>query len=328
MNFNKYVYSPPPYQHGFTLLEMVLVLFLIGLMASATLFLTENVEDQAKYEETKRRMEVIREAIVGDPRRTLNGQTEVSGFSSDLGRLPNCLRELLEPNDCSGSPLLLWTINANTGIASGWRGPYIKVNPERSGELRFRDGYLNSDASDATNSGWAFITDASNGRISLTSMGYKIDDINDDVKNMSLVESSDWKLQLPSNVNIEIYNQSTSDLPTSNQNLVLLIYLDNLANPIGTSDITSLSSSEAIASINTTKTFTISPPDNISTGARGYVVACDEWNHDSDGVTPDIYTSFTGSGLVPCSNSEISKSDIRNFTHAPRQNITLDWVIQ
>lgn len=143
-------------QSGFTLLEIVLVLFLVGLMASATLILTENVEDQAKYDETKHRMDIIRKAIVGDPTRTVNGGRELSGFVFDMGRLPGCMRELLEQQDCNdpSNTLATWTRNTTTGLASGWHGPYIQVLPERNGELRFRDGYGNSDASDAQNSGW------------------------------------------------------------------------------------------------------------------------------------------------------------------------------
>jgi prepilin-type N-terminal cleavage/methylation domain-containing protein len=138
-------------QSGFTLLEMVLVLFLISLMASATLFITDNLDDQASYDETKRRMEIIRQAIVGDPTRRLNGQTEIRGFAADMGRLPGCLRELVESNHCidASGALAAWTIDASTGLGSGWRGPYIQVTPESDGALRFRDGYLNT-ATDAS----------------------------------------------------------------------------------------------------------------------------------------------------------------------------------
>ena len=166
MNLINRSFHLKPIQTGFTLLEMVLVLFLISLMASATLFLTENVEDQAKYDETKRRMEIIRQAIVGDPTRKLNCQTEISGFASDMGRLPNCVAELLTAGTASGaeyqspcdnSLITSWTEDSATEIWFGWNGPYIQVLPERDGRLRFRDGYNNFDATqsvDAINSGW------------------------------------------------------------------------------------------------------------------------------------------------------------------------------
>jgi prepilin-type N-terminal cleavage/methylation domain-containing protein len=155
--------------HGFSLLEMLLVLFLIGLMASAGLMLTEGVEDQTKYDETKRRMELMRRAIVGDPTRTVNGGPEISGFVADMGRLPGCVAELLQlgtektlatdprtfESPCDNTVTLTeWHIDADTGIASGWRGPYIQVLPERNGARRFRDGYENDDNSE--NFGWNY----------------------------------------------------------------------------------------------------------------------------------------------------------------------------
>ncbi len=156
-----YLHAP----HGFTLLEMVLVLFLMGLIASATFMLTENVEDQTKYEETQRRLEIMRQAIIGSPSQTLNQTPRISGFVADMGRLPACLHELLEPTDCNGGALPTWpsTPDASTGLFYGWHGPYIQVLPERNGALRFRDGYGNTDASDAQNSGWQWlISDSAN----------------------------------------------------------------------------------------------------------------------------------------------------------------------
>ncbi len=168
-------------QRGFTLLEMLLVLLLMGLVASAGLMLTEGVEDQSKYDETKRRMELIRKAIIGDPTRTVNGAPEISGFVADMGRLPNDLRELLQikycykdfptESDCTtngatwyeaeaykngvcSDPAYIdkadceavaetWTPNA-AELSVGWRGPYLQVSPEHHGGLHIRDGYGNS----------------------------------------------------------------------------------------------------------------------------------------------------------------------------------------
>ncbi len=328
-------------QTGFTLLEIVLVLFLISLMASATLFLTDNIDSQASYDETKRRMEIIRQAIVGDPTRRINGQTEISGFAADMGRLPECIAELIEvstaipstvPQEfispCGGASKNIkeWHIDSSTGLTSGWRGPYIQVTPESNGQLRFRDGYGNSDASDAQNSGWAYSIDAS-GAGSIISEG-QTSDSSDDLNNTTLISSSDWLMKLPANINVEIHNLNANDLPNTNQNLVLLLYLDDLTSPIGTSEITTLSASEAIASSNVVKTFTIQPPDNISIGNRGYVIACDEWDHDSNVVTPDIYTVYTGENACLSSPTEISSDEIIAVTISPRQTPTLNWTIQ
>ncbi|MCX4189162.1 prepilin-type N-terminal cleavage/methylation domain-containing protein [Methylophaga sp. OBS3] len=154
-------------QQGFTLLELVLVLFLIGLLASAGLLFTENLESQAKYEETQKRIELIRRAIVGDLTRTVNGGPELSGFVADVGRLPLCIKELIELGDPDDDPdqfkspcasddafnLRVWQIDSDTGVGAGWRGPYISLNADKDGVKRFRDGYGNGEDADI-NFGW------------------------------------------------------------------------------------------------------------------------------------------------------------------------------
>jgi len=166
-------------QTGFTLLELVLVLFLVGLLASAGLLFTENQQDQAYFDETQRRIDIIRKAIIQSGERTVNGQPELNGFVVDNGRLPYCLAELTGPefaftdsvsapdsyyqSPCSSNTaLVLLKPNQSSanGIRSGWRGPYIQV---QTGDGRsspfsddfnrpFLDGYSNDDNS--LNYGW------------------------------------------------------------------------------------------------------------------------------------------------------------------------------
>lgn len=213
-------------QSGFTLLEMVLVLFLIGLLASAGLLFTEGLEDQAKYDETKRRMELIRKAIVGDPTRTVNGAPEISGFAADMGRLPGCIAELLMLGEMSGVPadnvfispcsdsedveIKGWQISAETGLGYGWRGPYIQVIPDSDNELRFRDGYGNGEDDDI-NFGWrwllfdedgdslSLLTEAKSAvKASLQSAGFDPVSPNDDIPMgdietiTSFIDENDW----------------------------------------------------------------------------------------------------------------------------------------
>ncbi|OAI09335.1 hypothetical protein A1353_24505, partial [Methylomonas methanica] len=156
-------------ERGFTLLEMLLVIFLMALVASTGLMLTEGVEDQAKYDETKRRMELIRKAIVGDPARTVNGAPELSGFVADMGRLPNCLRELIDALDCTspGNTLTTSAFDSNSGLVAGWRGPYLAMLPDSDGVLRLRDGYENDDG--GLDFGWGFLNDGT--QIQLQSFG-------------------------------------------------------------------------------------------------------------------------------------------------------------
>lgn len=71
---------------GFTLLEMVLVVFILGVLATISLTFIENEDGQVRYEQSLRKMDVILSAIV--TKRDYRGQAIVSGFVVDNGRLP------------------------------------------------------------------------------------------------------------------------------------------------------------------------------------------------------------------------------------------------
>ncbi|MBL1320120.1 MAG: type II secretion system protein [Methylophaga sp.] len=340
-------------QSGFTLLEMVLVLFLIGLMASATLMLTENVEDQAKYDETKRRMEIMRKAIVGDPTRTVNGGPEISGFVADMGRLPICIAELIESGDetsppasgsdpktydspCDASEIVAWHVDASTGIGFGWRGPYIQVIPERDRDgdgkpdLRFRDGYGNSSISttiDAKKSGWFFSpgSNASGAIVSIdvSSAAYDLVDSGDDISNPSLVTGNDWRINT---ININFINQNTSDaLPAAPVQALLRVYIGAKYGDADDSVPLDVSNAIPANSGSTLKTFVFDASTASPTiGQRGYAVVC----YDVPiGSTADAYVLFDGDCDNP-GNAPPTLTDIKSFTAVPRQNITLDWIIQ
>jgi len=85
---------------GFTLVEMLMVILII---AATTKIVAVSMEDfgfAARYEHTISRLDTIRQAIIGNPKRTVNGQPDISGFVVDMGRLPRNLRELLDQSYC------------------------------------------------------------------------------------------------------------------------------------------------------------------------------------------------------------------------------------
>jgi prepilin-type N-terminal cleavage/methylation domain-containing protein len=349
-----------PHVHGFSLLEMLLVLFLIGLMASAGLMLTEGVEDQAKYDETKRRMELMRKAIVGDPTRTVNGGPEISGFVADTGRLPGCVAELLQlgtektpatdprtfESPCDNTATLTeWHIDADTGIASGWRGPYIQILPEWNGALRFRDGYGNSDASDAQNSGWIWqlyqadetLTSDADAAAIIRVQSFGLDGtqrypagvITDAVpanRPNPLIGKNDWQVQLPATVNVTFKNQSGNFLPALDENLVIRIYLSDLSNSIegddGINDYLLLDA-QSLASGQETIKFKLSTPPEIPIGTRAYAVVC----YKAPPTAPSDFVIFDGD--CGADNVKPDTSNIRTFGAIPRQNLilNLDWII-
>lgn len=155
---------------GFSLLELVLVLFLMGTVMLTSLFLVDGADDQARYEDTKNKLSMIKRAIVGDATRTINGEPEVSGFVADMGRLPACIRELVDGKCVDSDPTPpSWALNIASGLWAGWRGPYL----ETAGSAVFRDGWGNKDADineDASNFGWEF-DDSVLGELSFTSFG-------------------------------------------------------------------------------------------------------------------------------------------------------------
>ncbi|WP_353303406.1 prepilin-type N-terminal cleavage/methylation domain-containing protein [Sessilibacter corallicola] len=127
---------------GFSLLELLIVLGLIATAATLALSVVDNSDNQNRFEETRRKLAVIQNAILGtDP--NANTTNNVDGFVSDMGRLPLSLNELLtEPTDCdpdtAGNQTCAWQFDADSEIWHGWNGPYI-----RTLNADFRDGWGN-----------------------------------------------------------------------------------------------------------------------------------------------------------------------------------------
>ena len=102
---------------GLTLLEMLLVLFILSAIAFSTVSMTDRLDLQSRYDDTAVRLENIRSAVVGDPSRQTNNSPIVSGFVSDMGRLPNNLGELVEQG-----AMPAWNLDATSNQWLGWRG--------------------------------------------------------------------------------------------------------------------------------------------------------------------------------------------------------------
>lgn len=322
------------FQSGFTLLEMVLVLFLIGLLASAGLLFTEGVEDQAKYDETKRRMELIRKAIVGDTTRTVNGAPEISGFVADMGRLPGCIKELLVNETCEGVSIDLWSVDTQTGIGFGWRGPYIQVIADRDGEVRFRDGYGNVDTDslqDNKDFGWVFNIPAATSSIQLQSLGFDISSSLDDFPQPvsavvpNIIVNDDWKIN---SLIVTFKNIDNVNLPIIDSNLLLRVYQSQLTDYVDGSseglDFLTLAASSVPAEDSSSKSFIFTEPDTVVQGIRSYAVVC----YELPPIDPNDFVIFDGD-CDSGSNSKPNSSNIRIFSVVPRNslNLQLDWII-
>ncbi|MEO0073106.1 MAG: prepilin-type N-terminal cleavage/methylation domain-containing protein [candidate division WOR-3 bacterium] len=96
--------------NGFTLMELLVVLLIIGILSSVALRTIDATRDRGLYEETMKEMRTLAQAMVGNPEIVINGHRTDFGFFGDMRRLPNDLQELV----------------ANTTGSPDWRGPYLR----------------------------------------------------------------------------------------------------------------------------------------------------------------------------------------------------------
>ncbi len=96
-------------RRGFTLIELIIVIVLIGVLATvATRKMSATIET-AQYEHTKKELDQLACAIVGNPDVYLNGARADYGYVGDIGALPPNLEALVQ----------------NPGGYTTWDGPYM-----------------------------------------------------------------------------------------------------------------------------------------------------------------------------------------------------------
>ncbi len=94
---------------GFTLIEVVLIIVIMGIMATVAMKTLEPAMDQSRIDATLREMEKLSEAIIGDKNLISGGSRSDFGYVGDVGALPPDLDALV----------------SNPGGYSTWNGPYI-----------------------------------------------------------------------------------------------------------------------------------------------------------------------------------------------------------
>lgn len=94
---------------GFTLIEIVIVIVIIGIITTVAVINMSSSLDTSKTENTKAEMEALAAAIVGNPELNTDGARTDFGYVGDIGSLPPNLDALVQ----------------NPGGYSTWQGPYI-----------------------------------------------------------------------------------------------------------------------------------------------------------------------------------------------------------
>ena len=93
---------------GFTLIELVIVIVIVGLIATVAVRRLGSTLDTARHEQTSKEMQQLAFAIVGNPELFDGGVRTDFGYVGDVGALPPNLEALV----------------TNPGYAT-WHGPYV-----------------------------------------------------------------------------------------------------------------------------------------------------------------------------------------------------------
>jgi len=97
-------------EKGFTLIEVLLVIIVIGIMAALAFKSMDVALDNSRWDATTQEMERLSWAIAGNPDLFANGVRSDFGYVGDVGSLPTNLDALV----------------TNPGGYATWRGPYIQ----------------------------------------------------------------------------------------------------------------------------------------------------------------------------------------------------------
>ena len=104
-------------KQGYTLIEIITVIILIGIIAAVAIPKFGNFTNSARINATREEMAAIKKAIIGNPSAIAGGEYIDRGFEGDVGHVPSTLSDLVAKPD---------SISAYDPITRlGWNGPYL-----------------------------------------------------------------------------------------------------------------------------------------------------------------------------------------------------------
>ncbi|MBI3873205.1 MAG: prepilin-type N-terminal cleavage/methylation domain-containing protein [candidate division Zixibacteria bacterium] len=108
MNHRKTILPSPP-ARGFTLIEILMTVVVLGILATVALRSLQNSIDASRVRETQAEIDELARAIAGNPDLYNNGLRSDFGYVGDVGALPSTLDNLM----------------TNPGGYATWKGPYV-----------------------------------------------------------------------------------------------------------------------------------------------------------------------------------------------------------
>lgn len=126
-------------QGGFTLIELVIVIVVLGIIAAVAIPKFGNFAENSKINATKEEMIALKRAIVGNPAAVSGGSYIDRGFEGDVGFAPSLLTDLVN------KPGSVSVYNQLTRL--GWNGAYIDSSGGDYIKDAWGDNYVYSFAS-------------------------------------------------------------------------------------------------------------------------------------------------------------------------------------